>query len=215
MCAPKAPARSVSIALDLITVILCATLSLAARGGPPAVFLSQITSSTPLPNGIELRNGKMLMRITALRDDVLRIRAARDGALAEDASWAVLPEARSASVSVTQQSDGTAAGFRTKCLSVAVELRTGLLTVRDASGKIVEQDAASVTYNGNAFRLYKAMPGDEHYFGLGDKVGDSIAAIRLSRSGIPTPIGSRSQLIHSTRAFRSFSRIARGRQLGR
>ncbi len=171
MCAPKAPARSVSIALDLITVILCATLSLAARGGPPAVFLSQITSSTPLPNGIELRNGKMLMRITALRDDVLRIRAARDGALAEDASWAVLPEARSASVSVTQQSDGTAAGFRTKCLSVAVELRTGLLTVRDASGKIVEQDAASVTYNGNAFRLYKAMPGDEHYFGLGDKVG--------------------------------------------
>ncbi len=38
------------------------------------------------------------MQITALRDDVLRIRASGTGVLPEDASWAVLPEARSASV---------------------------------------------------------------------------------------------------------------------
>ena len=47
------------------------------------------------------------MQITALRDDVLRMRVGPAGALPEDASWAVLPASRTSSVSVTPESTDT------------------------------------------------------------------------------------------------------------
>jgi alpha-glucosidase len=45
------------------------------------------------------------------------------------------------------------------------------LTVRDLAGKILQQDARPIRFDGDAFRIYKKMPLDEHYFGLGDKTG--------------------------------------------
>jgi len=171
MRALHAQARSVCIAHTVLVIIFFASLPSRFFGAPPVLCFSPITHSTPLANGIEMRNGKMLMRITALRDDVLRVRVARDGVLPEDASWAVLPEARSASVHVAQNTDGAFAGFHTKSLHVAVDRGTGLLTVRDMGGRIVQQDALPVTYTGAAFRVSKTMPADEHYFGLGDKAG--------------------------------------------
>ena len=135
---------------------------------------SRITSAKPLPNGIELRDGPLTMRITALRDDVLRIRASRTGVLPEDASWAVLPEARSASVRVTQDSDGsnaTTAGFHTASLRIAVNRATGILTLSDPAGHILQQDAEPIRFEGDRLHIAKVMPPDEHYFGLGDKTG--------------------------------------------
>jgi alpha-glucosidase len=38
-------------------------------------------------------------------------------------------------------------------------------------GAIVEEDARPIRFDGDAFRIYKTMPADEHYFGLGDKTG--------------------------------------------
>ncbi|MEA3080708.1 MAG: alpha-glucosidase, partial [Sphingomonadales bacterium] len=46
------------------------------------------------PDGIEARQGRVVMRVTALTDQILRVRIARDGVLPEDASWAVLPAMR-------------------------------------------------------------------------------------------------------------------------
>ena len=42
-------------------------------------------------DGIEVRRGDTVMRVTALTDDILRVRIARGGTFPEDASWAVLP----------------------------------------------------------------------------------------------------------------------------
>ena len=39
-----------------------------------------------------MHDGRLVMQITALRDDVLRIRASGTGVLPEDASWAVLTD---------------------------------------------------------------------------------------------------------------------------
>ena len=64
-------------------------------------MLDRVTASKPLENGIELHSGPAVMTITALRDDVLRVRVGPEGTLPEDASWAVLPEARAAKVTVT------------------------------------------------------------------------------------------------------------------
>jgi alpha-glucosidase len=126
---------------------------------------------SPLPNGVEVRAGDVHERITALRNDVLRIRIWRGDNPPEDASWAVLAEARHASVAVTPAVGMGAAGFSTSALTVAVDPVTLELTVRDRNANIVSQDARPVRFDGNEFRIYKAMPIDEHYFGLGDKTG--------------------------------------------
>jgi len=47
-------------------------------------------TSHQLPNGIEVNSGNLNIKVTALRDDVLRVTLYHEGALPEDASWAVL-----------------------------------------------------------------------------------------------------------------------------
>ncbi|HUB52644.1 MAG TPA: TIM-barrel domain-containing protein [Terracidiphilus sp.] len=149
----------------LVVVFFAANAPWAQQSaGPPSAV-------TPLLNGIEVRAGDVHERVTALRDDVLRIRIWHGENPPEDASWAVLSQARGASVAVTSASGSAIASFRTSALAVAVDPATLELTVRDSSGNVVSQDARPVRFDGNEFRIYKSMPIDEHYFGLGDKTG--------------------------------------------
>jgi len=85
------------------------------------VRLDRVTASRPTPNGIEIRSGTAVIEITALRDDVLRVRVGAEGQLPEDASWAVLPSARTASVAVAPESDTETVGFATAKLRVRVK----------------------------------------------------------------------------------------------
>ncbi len=124
-----------------------------------------------LSNGIEAQAGEIRERVVALRDDVLRVTFARDGAFPEDASWAVLQNARHGAVPITIDTSADQFGFRTGKLIVEIDKRSLQLVVRDLSGAILQQDAGPVRFDGDAFRVYKSMPMDEHYFGLGDKTG--------------------------------------------
>src|SRR5580698_902509 len=65
------------------------------------IMLRALTSSKPIGNGIEIHSESAVMQVTALRDDVLRVRVGPLGQLPEDASWAALPEARTAKVGVS------------------------------------------------------------------------------------------------------------------
>jgi alpha-glucosidase len=136
----------------------------------PTSVAGKVTS-IPLPNGIDVQVGNLHEQITALREDVLRIRIARGSLLPEDASWAVLPASRHSSVPVITATTRDHLGFRTGALIVELDRKTLELTVRDLKGEILQQDARSVRWDGDAFRIYKTMPLDEHYFGLGDKTG--------------------------------------------
>ncbi|HEX3435614.1 MAG TPA: TIM-barrel domain-containing protein [Pseudacidobacterium sp.] len=131
----------------------------------------RVTTATPLPNGIDIRDGAAHLQITALRDDVLRIRISRSEQLPEDASWAVLSDARHSKASVTPEDSAGIAGFATSLLHVSVNRGNGTLTIRDRDGNILQQDARPIEFHGDTFRFYKTMPVDEHYFGLGDKTG--------------------------------------------
>ena len=137
-------------------------------GAQTRVF-DRADSVTARPDGVEVRSGTAVMRITALRDDVVRVRLGADGQLPEDASWAVLAPARTATVAVTSATDG----FATKSLRVRVEKASFRVIVTDLAGKVVLADAPArpLEYHGESFRIYKEMPPDEHYFGLGDKTG--------------------------------------------
>jgi alpha-glucosidase len=126
-----------------------------------------------LPNGLEMRRGEMVLQVLALRDDVMRVRLARSRELPEDASWAVPGEIRRQAVEVIPEAARDAAGFRSKSLRVRIERATLRLTITDLQGNVIEEDKPGwpLEFRGDSFRIYKTMPLDEHYFGLGDKVG--------------------------------------------
>ena len=104
--------------------------------------------------------------MTALRDDVLRVRVWPEGQEPENASWAVLPDALHSTASVTPE----AHGFATDKVKVTVGPDLAL-TVSDLSGHVLQQDAEPIVHRGRDFRVYKQLTTDDHFFGLGDKPG--------------------------------------------
>ncbi|WP_420236798.1 glycoside hydrolase family 31 protein [Telmatobacter bradus] len=144
--------------IRLVLLCLLWPLALLAQSGTPLFHA--------LPDGIEVSQGATRLRVTALSDSVLRVREAHDAPLPEDASWAVLPAARASHVAVQPE----AAGFATAALrvSIAPDLE---ITVADRSGRILQQDAEPVRWEGTRFRVFKRKADDAHYFGLGDKPG--------------------------------------------
>src|ERR1700722_17342044 len=81
-------------------------------------LLAHVTGATALPNGVDVRDGKARIEITALREDVLRVRVSKVEKMPEDASWAVLAGARTSSVVTTYAAKGDRVGFQTKVLEV-------------------------------------------------------------------------------------------------
>ena len=82
--------------LLIVFVVIAAVVSpsvIGAAASQSGATLDAVTSSQPLRDGIEIQAGSATLRITALRDDIIRVRIA-PGPLPEDASWAVLPAAR-------------------------------------------------------------------------------------------------------------------------
>ena len=147
-----------TFSLRILAPVILASLAATAAAQSPQF--------KPLTNGIEVTSANTTLQITALRDDVLRVRASHDAPLPEDASWAVLPAARTASVAVMPESDG----FHTAKLRVTIspDLR---LTIADLDGNILQQDAAPIGWQGHAFQITKEKHIDDHFFGLGDKTG--------------------------------------------
>jgi len=164
--------------------LLCARVSIVAEQAEPhesslastanqLTVLQSVTESKALENGIEIRSGNAAMQITALREDILRVRVASQGSLPEDASWAVLAHARAEKTSVANEDNSVSVGFHTTALRVRIDRATARMQVTDLNGTIVQQDAANrpIEFHGPAFRVYKTMRPEEHYFGLGDKPG--------------------------------------------
>jgi alpha-glucosidase len=141
---------------------------LAGLGGPSAAADIMVRS-----DGAEIRSGPWFMRVTALADDILRVRAVAAPDLPEDASWAVPGEMRGRSihVSVKQTIDGV--DFKTAALAVRIERSPLRLIVSDLAGHVISSDTPTraIDMAGSGFTLRKVLPQTEHFFGLGDKTG--------------------------------------------
>jgi alpha-glucosidase len=152
-----------ALVLLLFAAVLSAPLT-KAQCGPESH--TRVDRTDHLPNGVQIVGCGVTFRVTAQRDDVLRVRASRNGEFSDDASWAVLNGPRTATVAVASESTG----FSTKALRV--EFDNGMrLTVSDLSGHVLQRDDRPIEYYGASFRVYKTMAPAEHFFGLGDKVG--------------------------------------------
>jgi alpha-glucosidase len=121
---------------------------------------------TPAQSGLTAVADGVTLQVNALREDVLRVRMWRGDVVPEDASWAVLPEARTSSVPVTAE----ARGFSTRALRVTVDDHL-LLSVTDLQGNVLQRDAAPVLWDGTRFEVSKQRSFSDHFFGLGDKPG--------------------------------------------
>jgi alpha-glucosidase len=156
--------------------MVCASVVDAAAAAQ-TIVLNRVDSSTALPNGIRISSGPGILRILALRDDVLRITMSPTVDLPEDASWAVLPDVRNATVKVTPEQDDASVGFDTQLLHVRVNRSNLAISVLNSVSKVIVSDAQAVEFkkdlsNGDiGFEVIKQMPDDEHYFGLGEKAG--------------------------------------------
>ena len=135
--------------------------------------IGNVTAIEPIPGGAELRTEKAAVRVVAVNDAVVRVRVAPDGSFPGDFSWAVLPQALRAPAAVRLDDAGAAVEFSTPQLRIRIDKRPLRVTVHDTAGMVIHQDAPGMpmAWSPTGVRVWKAMPDDEHYFGLGEKGG--------------------------------------------
>jgi alpha-glucosidase len=160
---------SAAVPLALSLIVAAAPAAQAVQAPPNVTETSETIA--PSPGGLQVRRGSLLLVVTALTDEIVRVRIGRDGSLPEDSSWAVSPEMRSRHAAVIPFQNG----FATRDLRVAVDPANLSLTVTDPSGKPIVGDAEQpISFDGRAFVLRKAFPQGEHVYGLGDKTGGTL-----------------------------------------
>jgi alpha-glucosidase len=145
----------------------------------------------------------------ALRDDVLRVRAWKDDAIPEDASWAVLPAARTSSVPVIAEPHG----FATKQLRVVLDNQLRL-AVADLAGNVLQEDAAPLRWEGTRFTISKRRTSNDHFFGLGDKPGPLDRAGEAFTMWNTDSFGWQESTDPIYKSTPFFLEISRGRALG-
>ncbi len=113
------------------------------------------------------------LEITAPRADIVRIRAGQNNTLPEDASWAVPAEVRAQHTPLNVVEMDGAAEITAGRFHVHLDEKTLAITIQDTQGRVILADAPgqALSFENGGFRLRKAMPDDEHFFGLGDKTG--------------------------------------------
>jgi alpha-glucosidase len=172
-------ARSALTCLSLAMTASCVAPPPPRTASAPPAMASDaphVTGFTAAPHAVTVKTTKGAVVLTAVNDHVIRVRVARDGdskELAKDFSWAVVPGANAATGTLTVSDDGTALVAATPDVRVRIEKSPLRLVFLDAAGHILSEDAPGrpLALGASGFRVDKAMPADEHYFGLGDKAG--------------------------------------------
>jgi len=160
------------IAVGLFFAALC-SINAAADGWQ---HLGAVQRVEKLQDGVELLAGKSRVRVTQIHDGVLRVRVAKDGPFPKDFSWALAdtPLDLKEALSPVQIEDGKSDTKMTAGrVTVLIKKSPLLITFADASGKVLLADEPTLPMasNGSRIRIWKKLPLDENYYGLGDKPG--------------------------------------------
>jgi alpha-glucosidase len=113
--------------------------------------------------------------ISVLAPDVVRVRMTSGTAFGPDYSYAVIkPLADWPKTAVDFESDGPSGDdrvLRTSEIEVRVHTNPFRVAFYDRAAHLISDDAQPAAWDGARVRAWKAMPQDEHYFGLGEKAG--------------------------------------------
>ncbi len=135
--------------------------------------LGDVTAVQNQPNGVELSAGSARVRVSALSSTVIRVRYAPQGSFPADHSFAVVPNAFPDGAKVQIRDSADAVLVDTGSVQAKISKSPMRVAFLDANGKVISEDRPNypVSFNGESFRVWKSMPLEEHYFGLGDKMG--------------------------------------------
>ena len=124
-----------------------------------------------LRDGVELTAGRAKIRITAFNETTIRVRVAPQGVFPTDLSWAVIQNPQLPIVTV--EDSKTEVALHVGTTTVIAKKSPLLINFVDGSGKTLLADAPSLpmAFDGQRLRVWKSMPADENYYGLGDKTG--------------------------------------------
>jgi alpha-glucosidase len=160
---------------------LAAVLFLAGISCAPALadgwqHLGPVQRIEKLKDGVNLLAGKSRIRITQVHDGVLRVRVAKDGAFPKDFSWALADDYLDSKEALSPiQIDDTKSETKMAAGRVTVLIHKSplLITFADAAGNalLADEPTLPMAWNGSRIRIWKKMPEDENYYGLGDKPG--------------------------------------------
>ena len=133
--------------------------------------LGKVQRVEKLKDGVELSAGSAKVRITAFRDGIFRVRVTPNGTFPKDFSWAVIesPQPPALQIEESQKEIRITAGS-----VIATAQKSPLLVdFKDAAGNVLLADESSLPmgWNGQRIHVWKKMPLDENYYGLGDKAG--------------------------------------------
>jgi alpha-glucosidase len=119
-----------------------------------------------------LSRGGVVLEVTAPSSGIMRIRVGR-GQLPEDASWAVPAAKRGANLPMSVTRGAEVVQLRAANIGARIDLRTLKADVLDGGGKLLLADLAGRTAvsGEGGFRMRGRLSGDDHVFGLGDKIG--------------------------------------------
>lgn len=127
-----------------------------------------------LQNGVELTAGPAKVRVTQFYNGVIRVRVAPNGHFPRDFSWALSETPLNFISGPVQIHDlKNEVKMITDSVHVSIAKSPLLITFSDASDKVLLDDEPSLpmAWNGPRVHVWKKMPPDENYYGLGDKAG--------------------------------------------
>ena len=124
-----------------------------------------------IKDGVELSAGSAKLLITAFRDGIVRVRLAPQGNFPKDLSWAVIENPDPPAIKI--EDSKTELRMMAGRVVVIVKKSPLLVTFADLNGNVLLADEPSLpmAWNGSYIHVWKHMPLDEDYFGLGDKPG--------------------------------------------
>jgi alpha-glucosidase len=154
----------------LLLLLLATSLPLTALGAGWQ-HIGEVRRVERLPDGIELVAGPARVRITAFHDGVIRVRLAASGTFATEPSWAVVEQPAAPSVKIEETRDEVR--MTAGRIVVRVTRSPLLITFLDSNGNVLLTDDSSLpmAWDGARVRVWKKMPAEEFYYGLGDKAG--------------------------------------------
>jgi len=124
-----------------------------------------------LKDGVELSAGASKVRVTVFREGIFRVRVAPGGTFPKDSSWALIesPAPPPFKIEENQKEIRIISGN----VVAAIERSPLLVHFSDAAGTVLLADEPTLPmgWNGKRVHVWKQMPAEENYFGLGDKAG--------------------------------------------
>jgi alpha-glucosidase len=124
-----------------------------------------------LPDGVELTAGKAKVRVTAFRPGVFRVRVASGGAFPKDFSWAVIEPPEPPAVKIDDGKDEV----RVTAGSTVARIHKSPLLIDFANERgdllVADYPDLPMAWADGRICVWKRMPQEEGYYGLGDKAG--------------------------------------------